>query len=122
MKRTSKFLIRLTEVELKSLDKKVKSTGMSREGYIRTLLNGYAPISVPPMDFFTMINELRAIGNNMNQIAHRAHTLSFIDVAYYEENVTRVLKMCDYIFSLHLPRKAGDLFGHDQNMGGSQQT
>jgi hypothetical protein len=105
MIRNCEIKLRLTQAELQNLDKKATATGMSREGYMRTVLNGYAPVSVPPMEFFTIINELRAIGNSMDQIAQRAHTLRFIDVSLYDKNTTRVLETCDYIFSLHLPVK-----------------
>ncbi len=118
-RRTMQFLIRLTKHEMNSLDKKVQSTGMSREGYIRNLLNGYAPICVPPMDYFILIKELRAIGNNMQQIAQRANSMKFIDAPYYRKNVDRVLETCDYIFSLHLPAKVGDIDGYNKNLGGT---
>lgn len=118
-KRTMQFLVRLTNHEMKSLDKKVQSVGMSREGYIRNLLNGYAPVCVPPMDYFALIKELRAIGNNMHQIAQRANSMKFIDAPYYKKNANRVLETCDYIFSLHLPVKVGDIDGYNKNLGGS---
>ena len=118
-RRTMQFLVRLTKHELNSLDKRVQNVGMSREGYIRNLLNGYAPVCVPPMDYFALIKELRAIGNNMHQIAQRANSMKFIDAPYYRKNVDRVLETCDYIFSLHLPVKVGDSDGYNKNLGGS---
>jgi hypothetical protein len=111
MIRNCEIKLRLTKTELQNLDKKATVTGMSREGYTRTILSGYAPVCVPPMDFFNLINELRAIGNTMDQITQRAHTLRFIDVQQYEKNTMRVLETCDYIYSLHLPIKVGDING-----------
>lgn len=108
MKRDCEIKLRLTKAELQSLDENATATGMSREGYIRNLLNGYAPVNVPPMEYFTLIKELRAIGNIMHQVAQRAYLFKFVDVPYYEKNALRVLETCDYIFSLHLPRKVGD--------------
>lgn len=108
IKRTKQFLVRLSKNEMKSLDKKVQSVGMTREGYVRNLIKGYTPVSVPPMDYFNLIKELRTIGNNMQQLAQRANSLKFIDVPAYKKNADKVLEICDYIFSLHLPVKVGD--------------
>jgi hypothetical protein len=119
MIRNCEIKLRLTKTELQNLDKKSAATGMSREGYMRTVLGGYAPVCVPPMDFFNLVNELRAIGNSMDQIAQRAHTLRFIDVQQYEENTMKVLETCDYIFSLHLPVKVGDMYNYIKKQGGS---
>jgi hypothetical protein len=55
----------------------------------------------------------------MDQIAQRAHTLRFIDVQQYEENTMKVLETCDYIFSLHLPVKVGDMYNYIKKQGGS---
>ncbi|MGL4668668.1 MAG: plasmid mobilization protein [Saezia sp.] len=48
MHRKQSFIVRMTKEELASLDKKVKKTGMSREGYIRTLCNNKTPVEIPP--------------------------------------------------------------------------
>ena len=122
MNRNCEIKLRLTETELQNLDIKVAATGMSREAYMRIILNGYAPVCVPPMDYFNLIKELRAIGNNMNQIAQRANSLKFIDVPLYKKNTDRVLETCDYIFSLHLPVKSGDINDYNKNLGGLQYT
>lgn len=39
--------VRFTREELQNLDNRVKRTGMSREGYIRTLCKGKAPSELP---------------------------------------------------------------------------
>jgi len=105
MYRNCEIKLRLTRTELQNLDKKATATGMSREGYMRTVLNGYAPVCVPPMDFFNLIKELRLIGNSMSQIAQRANLLKLIDAPLYKKNTDKVLETCEYIYSLHLPVK-----------------
>lgn len=122
MKRTFQFLIRLSKDEIQTLDKKVKKVDMSREGYIRNLIKGYAPVCVPEMDYFALIKELRAIGNNMHQIAQRANSMKFIDAPYYKKNADRILETCEYIYSLHLPIKVGDINGYNKNLGSSLQA
>ncbi|MCL2343065.1 MAG: hypothetical protein FWC62_04085 [Firmicutes bacterium] len=46
--RNLEIKVRFTRDELQALDKKVKKTGMSREGYVRTLCTGKTPVELPP--------------------------------------------------------------------------
>jgi hypothetical protein len=77
VKRNIKITFRLNAKENQKLKKDVKKTGLSQETYIRTLLGGYAPKEMPPPDYHTMMRELKAIGNSINQIAARANTTGF---------------------------------------------
>ncbi|WP_420871930.1 plasmid mobilization protein [Cohnella rhizosphaerae] len=77
--RRIKIMVRLNEQEQKRLVQQVKQTGLSQEAYLRSLINGYIPKSLPPMDYYTMLRELHAIGNNMNQLAAKAHTTGHPD-------------------------------------------
>lgn len=76
----------LNEKEAAALDRKVKRSGLSREAYLRHLINGLVPQDAPPPDYYGMMRELRAIGNNLNQIAWRAHRLGSVDARRYEHN------------------------------------
>lgn len=75
----------LDKKETEAFQKKVKKSGLSREAYLRHLVNGLAPQDAPPPDYFTMMRELHGIGNNLNQIAVKAHTLNVMDVQRYDE-------------------------------------
>lgn len=77
LKRNIKITFRLNTKEHQRLKKNVKKTGLSQETYIRTLLAGYAPKELPPPDYHSMMRELNAIGNSMNQIAARANATGF---------------------------------------------
>jgi len=103
--RTKSFCIRLTEKELDQLNKKIKKTGMTREGYVRTLISGYEPVCIPPIEYFEIISQLRRLGNNMNQIAYRANALGILDESYYRETANRVMDLCDFLYDLQLPQK-----------------
>ena len=87
LKRTHVVKVRLTEDELKSLNEKVKLTGLSRENYIRALIEGHDIKALPPDTFHTVIFHLRHIGNNLNQIARVVHISGLIDTQKYVENV-----------------------------------
>ena len=73
----------LDKKEAETLQKRVKKSGLSREAYLRHLVNGLVPQDAPPPDYFSMMRELHGIGNNLNQIAVKAHTLNVLDVQRY---------------------------------------
>lgn len=86
-KRNCSFLIRLTEEEMAKLMKQVNKTGLTRENYIRALIDNSPIRERPPKEFFTVLEELRRIGTNMNQIARQANSIGFIDTNEYWKNV-----------------------------------
>ena len=75
----------LSNKEAETFTKRVKRSGLSREAYLRHLVNGLEPQEAPPPDYYAMMRELRGIGNNLNQIAVKAHTLHVLDVQRYDE-------------------------------------
>ena len=83
-KRNVAILFRLNKKEAEVLDKKVKKSGLNREAY---LISGVVPRDAPPPDYYSMMRELHKIGNNLNQIAQKAHVLNVIDVQRYDQEV-----------------------------------
>ena len=88
-KRNVAILFRLNRKEAEALDKKVKKSGLSREAYLRQLISGVVPRNAPPPDYYSMMRELYKIGNNLNQIAQKAHTLNVIDVQRYDRDMRK---------------------------------
>lgn len=86
-KRTVEIKVRLNRKEAESLNKRVKKSRLSRECYLRHLINGSVPREAPPQDYFSMMRELYRIGNSLNQVAQKAHTLNVIDVQRYDAGV-----------------------------------
>ena len=80
----------LDKKEAEAFQKKVKKSGLSREAYLRHLVNGLEPQDAPPPDYYAMMRELHGIGNNLNQIAAKAHTLNALDVQRYDENCRKL--------------------------------
>ena len=85
-KRNVAILFRLNKKEAEALDKKVKRSGLNREAYLRQLISGVVPRDAPPPDYYSMMRELHKIGNNLNQIAQKAHVL---DVQRYDQEVRK---------------------------------
>lgn len=86
-KRIYEIKVRLAADEMAYLNQLVAASGLSRETYLRMLISGVVPKEAPPPDFWAMMRELHAIGNNLNQIAMNAHVLNAIDAKHYDEGV-----------------------------------
>ncbi len=80
--------LRLNDKELSKLDALVRRSGLTRQAYLRHLINGHQPRDMPPPDFRPMMRQLYACGNSLNQIARKAHVLGVIDVQKYDETVS----------------------------------
>ncbi len=105
-KRNIEVKLRLDRKEAEALNKRVKKSGLSRESYLRHIIGGLVPTDVPPPDYYTMMRELHAIGNNLNQVAQKAHVLNVIDVQRYDTAVNAldgaILEITNAVM---LPRK-----------------
>lgn len=71
--RNIEIKVRLNRKEAEALNKRVKKSRLSREAYLRHLINGVVPQDAPPPDYFDFMRELHSVGNNLNQIAQKAH-------------------------------------------------
>lgn len=91
-KRNCRVWVRLNKDEYEALQKKVRKTKLSQEGYIRLLLNDVTPKETPPVEYHSFIRELRAIGNSLNQIARRANAGGFIEAPHYRSEVEKLHK------------------------------
>ena len=86
-KRNIEIKVRLNRKEADNLFKRVRRSRLSREAYLRHLINDKIPQDVPPPDYYSMMQQLYHIGTNLNQIAQKAHTLNVIDVQRYDAAV-----------------------------------
>lgn len=86
-KRNIEIILRLNQSEFDTLERKVKQSGLSREAYLRQIIQGKIPKNAPPPDYYSMMKELHKIGNNLNQLALKAHVLNVVDVQRYDKAV-----------------------------------
>lgn len=106
-RRNVAVLFRLNQKEAKCLDDKVRLSGLSREAYLRQLISGVVPRNAPPSDYYAMMKELHKIGNNLNQIAQKAHALNAIDVQRYDKEMLKFHEAVRIIIeAVVLPEKA----------------
>ena len=79
--------LRLNDEEFNKLNTLVTRSGLSREAYLRQIISGLQPRDLPSRDFRLMMRQLYYCGNNLNQIARKAHALDAIDAQKYDEAV-----------------------------------
>ena len=82
--------VRLNPRELKRLDRQVARTQLSRSAYLRHLINGVSPKEAPPADYYAMMRQIHAIGNNLNQLAFRANCTGEMDACRIEAAVAEL--------------------------------
>ena len=87
--KTRKIDFRLDETQYSIIEKYAADAGMSVSDYVRhQAVYGKVEISYPVIAKVTDLQELTsqfaAIGNNLNQIAQKAHVLNVIDAQRYD--------------------------------------
>ena len=103
--RNKQIHIYLTDDELIDLDNKVRKTSLSREGYIRAVLADSAPVELPPVDYVSLLQELNRVGNNLNQIAAKAHSLGLLNYKEYQIEAEKVNYVVDTMLASLRPQK-----------------
>lgn len=88
-KRNISFMFRLNRQEAEAFRERVKRSGLTQEAYVRQVISGKMPRDAPPPDYYSMMKELHKIGNNLNQIAQKAHVLNVIDVQRYDKDMRK---------------------------------
>lgn len=85
------FQIWLTPEQYEKLKGTAYQCGLSMSEYVRTLIDDIIPRQAPTGDFIRILGELKAIGNNMNQIAYLANSTHIIDRDNYHENYQKLI-------------------------------
>ena len=105
MRRRSNLLqLWLNDEEMNTLRENSQRCGKTMSAYVRLLLSGCRPVSVPPLDYYNMIREIRRVGYNMRQVAQRAYALDMVDAPQYEKNASSVLNLCDELTLICVPK------------------
>ena len=78
-RRTVKKQFWFSRDEAQDLQKKAKKTCLTEAALVRLLVRGYEPKERPDERFYDVMRQLSSIGNNINQLAAQANSLSFVD-------------------------------------------
>ncbi len=84
-RRTAQITVRLTNSEKQHLEKQAGLSGMGMEPFIRNLIAGVNLKERPPEFWKDVVNQLSAIGNNINQIARVANSTGSVSNESLEE-------------------------------------
>ena len=105
-KRNFRVQVRLSEREYKKFLGKVKRTGLSREAYLRHLINGVVPQEIPPPDYFSFMERLYQVGNLLEQISRQAQAMGVVNTVQYKEAVGQFHQLVeDITTAVILPRR-----------------
>ena len=73
LKRQKQLTVRFTDEEYAALKGKADIAGMKMEPFVRQLVEGYTIKPRPPDSYVKLSQQVAAIGNNLNQLAHIAN-------------------------------------------------
>lgn len=92
--------VRLTNNDLDHLNNLVKESNLSRESYLRMCINGLLPRPAPTKELIEVIEILREIAENMNQIAISVYTQNAMNKSFYTENYEKLQDQINEIMIL----------------------
>lgn len=78
-KRNNRVIVHLNQQELEHLKAQCKAAGICRENLLRQLIKGAEIKPRPPDSYRELARALSAIGNNLNQIAHRVNAADRVE-------------------------------------------
>lgn len=79
MNRNCRFEVRLTNEELRDLEKKARKAKLNKSTLARRAISGLEVKEAPPVDVPLLIREVRRVGYNIDQLLKRANSQGFID-------------------------------------------
>ena len=86
-KRNCRVVVYFSKDELDALTKKIRKSHLSREGFIRAAVAGKEVKDGPNADVPALIQEVRRVGSNLNQIMKRANSIGLLDVPQLRKDV-----------------------------------
>lgn len=101
-KRNNRIHICLTDDELAHVNELAKLSGLSREAYTRMLYKNLVPRPCPSTELLECIQQLRRIGNNINQIAFVANVTSNVEANYFKNCFKELQKEIYTIKSIYI--------------------
>ena len=79
----------LSPKDAEELKRKAELAGLTEMAVVRLLIRGYEPREKPDGRFYDAMQNLSAIGNNINQLAAKANTLGFVDAPQLKKEAER---------------------------------
>ncbi len=92
--------VRLTNKDLDHLNNLVKESNLSRESYLRMCINSLIPRPAPSKELIEVIEILRKIAEDMNQIAISVYAQNEFDKSSYMQNYEKLQEQITEIMIL----------------------
>ena len=92
----------LNDSEYERFCRMAEATKRSNSDLVRRLLQTSVFVEFPPVEYWEIIKQLDRIGNNLNQLARVAHSLSFIDEPEYRKNANEVSRTVAQLCRMYL--------------------
>lgn len=90
MGRTIKKQFWLNSKEAEALRRNAEKTCLTETALVRLLITGFEPREKPDAAFYQDMNQLSAIGNNLNQIAARLNRSGAVDSTQLKEEIEKL--------------------------------
>ena len=116
--KTVSILFRVTPKECEAIKNKAKKSGLSMSEFIRRSLNGQKITTAPPVDFYTLLWQIKRIGSNLDQLLRKLNTFGIaysLDLERCEEDIKDMKRL---LIETYQPGK-GDSDGSNIDMGGN---
>ena len=94
--RTVSILFRVTQNECKVIRAKAKMSGLSMSEFIRRSLNGQKITTAPPVDFYTLLWQIKRIGSNLDQLLRKLNTYGIaysVELEFCEEDIKEMKRL-----------------------------
>ena len=87
-----KFDIRLSQRDFNMLERWARRCKISKSEYMRRLLNRCVPKEAPPLDYYGMMTELRAVREEVDTLAQIATATGLVEADVLEKELRRLGK------------------------------
>ena len=94
--RTVSILFRVTPNECKAIRAKAKMSGLSMSEFIRRSLNCQKITTAPPVDFYTLLWQIKRIGSNLDQLLRKLNTYGIaysLELENCEEDIKEMKRL-----------------------------
>jgi len=105
--RPYRVYVYVTKDELDNIRSKAKMAGLNVGEYVRRTLDGETIVTAPPVDFSTLIFEIRRVGSNLNQLVRRLNTTGDVDSAEVDKCISDIQETQNMLYRTFRPGKEG---------------
>ena len=118
VERSIQIHFRVTQKEYKTIKEKAAESGLSISEFSRRILMDGKVLAAPPVDFYTLLWQIKRIGSNLDQLLRKLNTFGIaysLDLERCEDDIKDMKRL---LIETYQPGK-GDSDGSNIDMGGN---